>query len=111
MQLSNILALLALSTGALGFKFVAFTEDNCQGAEATVNVWDNTCREQNVPGTRSIRVLNLGGRHQRAEMYNGGSCAGSPGKGWWADGGEDPFQVGNCINLGFNARAYGSRSA
>ncbi|XP_014553771.1 hypothetical protein COCVIDRAFT_18361 [Bipolaris victoriae FI3] len=107
---STLVAFLGLSSGALGYKFTAFSGRDCTGDAKDVNVWDNTCRDQNIPATQSFRILNLGGNLQKADFYDVGNCVGSARKIWWADGRENAFQVGKCITLGYSARAFGSRS-
>ncbi|CAG8363679.1 unnamed protein product [Penicillium salamii] len=112
MHFAKTLALLSLSSGALSFKIRAFSGKDCSGDAREVNVWDNTCRDSNVPATRSFRVLSYGAHRQRAAFYDEGKCIG--GQRWtdfWADGGSDTFKKDACITLDFDASAYGSRSA
>ncbi|GAD97688.1 predicted protein [Paecilomyces variotii No. 5] len=108
MHLGKSLALLSLGSGALSFKIRAFSGEDCSGDAQEVNVWDNTCRNTNVPATRSFRVLAYGAHRQRAAFYEGGQCIG--GQQWtdyWADGGSDTFKKDACITLNFDASAYG----
>ncbi|CAG7969277.1 unnamed protein product [Penicillium salamii] len=108
----NRTTLLSLSSGALSFKIRAFSGKDCSGGAREVNVWDNTCRDSNVPATRSFRVLSYGAHRQRAAFYDEAKCIG--GQRWtdfWADGGSDTFKKDACITLDFDASAYGSRSA
>lgn len=103
-------ALTCLGTGAYSFKIRAFSGEGCTGSAQEVNVWDNTCRDTDVPDTRSFRVLAYGAGRQRANFYQSDGCW-YEHQGWWADGGSDTFLKDECITLSFNARAYGSISA
>ncbi|KAJ5551737.1 hypothetical protein N7535_000320 [Penicillium sp. DV-2018c] len=112
MHLGKTLAFLGLGSGALSFKIQAFTGNDCTGSSKEVNVWDNTCRNTDIPSTKSFRVLAYGAHRQRAAFYDHGQCIGN--QQWtdfWADGGSDTFKKDRCINLDFAADAYGSRSA
>lgn len=105
------LALLSASSGAFAFKVRAFTGENCSGDAKEINVWDNTCRDENVPATKSYRVLAYGAGRQRAAFYEGDKCiGGGRWNDWWADGGSDTFKKDACIDLGFTSNAFGSRS-
>jgi hypothetical protein len=108
---STAIAFLTLSSGAMSWKMRAFSGKDCTGSAQEVNVWDNTCRDQNIPATQSFRALNYGALLQRADFYDIGGCAWSPRKTVRADGhATSQFKVGECYTLGFNARAFGSRS-
>ncbi|KAL2825293.1 hypothetical protein BDW59DRAFT_146362 [Aspergillus cavernicola] len=104
------MALSCLSTGALSFKIRAFSGADCTGSAREINVWDNTCRDTDVPDTRSFRVLAYGAKRQRAGFYRYGSCM-EERQDWWADGGSDTFIIDRCVTLNFDATAYGSVSA
>ncbi|KAL4871333.1 hypothetical protein BDV12DRAFT_206504 [Aspergillus spectabilis] len=104
------LAITCLSAGAMSFKIRAFSGEGCTGSAREINVWDNTCRDTDVPDTRSFRVLAYGAGRQRANFFKGQGCW-YERQGWWADGGSDTFKKGECITLDFNARTYGSVSA
>ena len=111
MHLLKTLALLSATSGALAFKVRAFTGENCSGDAKEINVWDNTCRDENVPGTKSFRVLSYGAARQRAAFYEGRECVGRQvWNDFWADGGSDSFKEDACIDLGFTSKAFGSKS-
>jgi hypothetical protein len=103
-------ALVALSPSALSFKIRAFSGADCTGSAREIKVWDNTCRDTNVPDTKSFRVLAYGAYRQRANFYRYGSCM-EERQGWWADGVSDTFLKDECITLDWTATAYGSISA
>lgn len=120
MQFGKLIALAYLGASAGGvadaFKIRAFSGSGCTGSAKEVNVWDNTCRNTDVPETRSFRVLSYGAHRQRATFFGTwgcdvGSIGGPPTKDWWADGGSNEFKKDACLDLSFNARAYNSRSA
>ena len=109
MKLTAALALItSLGLGASGSVIRAYEELGCHGDSKWINVWDNTCRNTNVPKTKSVRFLWEGGWHQRACIYAEPFCA----LGWedmtfWVDGGS--VQVGECIDFhGFTAKSFGS---
>ncbi|KAL6707879.1 hypothetical protein ACN47E_003779 [Coniothyrium glycines] len=104
------LAALTLTSGALSFKIRAFSGNGCTGSAREINVWDNTCRDTDVPTTRSFRVLAYGASRQRAYFYTGGSCVSTVKGDWWADGGSDVFKKDACITLPTDVNAYGSWS-
>ncbi|KAL4780806.1 hypothetical protein BJX76DRAFT_350688 [Aspergillus varians] len=98
MHLCKTLTLLALtSSTALSFKINAFSGPNCTG---------------NVKEINSFRVLSYGAGRRRAGFYSQHSCVPSgPFVDYFADGGSDKFKKRACLNLGFEAHAFGSRSA
>ncbi|KAL4885950.1 hypothetical protein BJY04DRAFT_179587 [Aspergillus karnatakaensis] len=106
----TLLLTLTLTASTEAYKIRAFSGSGCTGTAREVNVWDNTCRDQNVPDTRSFRVLNYGAWRQRANFYKQDGCW-YEHQGWWADGGSNVFREGECVDLKWNARAYGSISA
>ena len=106
---ASIITVMAVSTDAYTIR--AFTGPNCSGAARDINVWDNTCRNTDVPDTVSIRVLGYGARRQRAGFYRTNACALPAQQEWWADGGSDEFKKGACLDLPISAIAFGSRSA
>ncbi|OAQ71443.2 hypothetical protein VFPPC_03741 [Pochonia chlamydosporia 170] len=108
MHIAKTLAIFCLGSGALSFKIRAFTGNGCTGSAKEINVWDNTCRNTDVPATRSFRVLSYGGRRQRAGFYKNTRCGAIPENGekdWWADGGSDTFKKNKCITLGYEANS------
>ncbi|KAI9931126.1 hypothetical protein ASPWEDRAFT_178685 [Aspergillus wentii DTO 134E9] len=111
MHLAKTLTLFALTSGALSFKIRAFTGEDCSGDAKEVNVWDNTCRDSNVPKTKSFRVLAYGGHAQRAVFWKHSHCGDfdKDFKSWWSDGGSDEFKKDACLNLGYESNAYGSQ--
>ncbi|KAF5026817.1 hypothetical protein F66182_1101 [Fusarium sp. NRRL 66182] len=116
MHVTKTLTLLAgLTTGAMSYVVDAFEGRDCKGHKQRVNVWDNTCRDANIPVTQSILVISYGAGRQRAAFWKNNYCSNSPppqiqGE-WWADGGSDTFLKGRCINLKGPAKAFGSWSA
>lgn len=112
MQFMNTFFLLATTVCCVdAYKIRAFSGSGCTGSAREINVWDNTCRNTDVPDTRSIRVLGYGAGRQRAEFYRTKACALPAQKGWWADGGSNEFKKGACLDLPILAITYGSRSA
>jgi hypothetical protein len=114
MHIGKTIPFLCLSSGALSFKVRAFTGENCSGDAKEVNVWDNTCRDTNIPDTRSFRVLAYGAHRQRATFWEWNYCSNRPPEGhrsFWADGGSDNFKKDACISLDYTAQAFGSHSA
>lgn len=116
MHITKVITLLAcFSTGAMSFKVRAFSGKDCTGSAKEINVWGNTCRDQNVPDTKSVRVLSYGAHRQRATFWKNKFCSNSPPPqimgDWWADGGSDTFIKGKCVNLKGTSKAFGSRSA
>lgn len=117
MHLGKTLTFLALGSGALSFKIRAFTGDDCTGEAKEVNVWDNTCRNDNTIPTRSFRALAYGAKRQRATFWLYGYCSNSPppdgpgNRSFWADGDSDNFLLDKCVTLGYEAKTYGSHSA
>ncbi|KAA8649585.1 uncharacterized protein ATNIH1004_002256 [Aspergillus tanneri] len=110
MHLGKTIAFFCLSSGALSYKIRAFSGKDCSGDAKEINVWDNTCRDNNVPTTRSFRVLAYGAHRQRATFSEDHAC-GYGKQSYWADGGSDKFKKDACITLDFEANTYGSRSA
>ncbi|KAL5335305.1 hypothetical protein BJX70DRAFT_375529 [Aspergillus crustosus] len=92
------------------YKIRAFSGPSCTGSAREINVWDNTCRDTDVPATRSFRVLAYGAGRQRANFYESDGCW-YQHQGWWADGGSDTFIKGRCVTLDSSVRAFGSISA
>ncbi|KAL4787023.1 hypothetical protein BJX76DRAFT_354633 [Aspergillus varians] len=114
MHLLKPLTLLCLSTSALTFKIRAFSGPSCTGSAREINVHDNTCRDSDVPTTRSFRVLSYGAGRQRAVFWREDYCLPFPADdiaNWWADGGSDEFKKDACLDLEYGAKAYGSSSA
>jgi hypothetical protein len=114
MHITKLITLICLSSGALSYKIRAFSEPNCKGSARDINVYDNTCRNTDVPRTQSIRVLSYGAARQRANFFDHKNLVCWPGdatRGFWADGGSNDFKLDRCITLGFHAVAYGSASS
>lgn len=115
MKLSTaLLAFLSFMAVASAFKIRTYNETGCEGESKLVNVWDNTCRDNNVMNTQSFEVLAYGARRQRAVFYRDPACFAvneNDRKMWWADGGSDDFKKGECMDIGFTAEAFGSQSA
>ena len=74
MHLGRFLAFFILSPAALSFKIRAFSGKDCSGEGHELNVWDNTCRNTDVPKNNSFRVLACGAHRQRAAFYGQGKC-------------------------------------
>ncbi|PGH11644.1 hypothetical protein AJ79_04784 [Helicocarpus griseus UAMH5409] len=113
MHFEKALALFSFCSGALSFEIRVYPRPDCFGTGSEViNVWDNTCRDSNVPDTESFEVVTYGAKRQKAAAYSDGMCTPTNDwTDWWADGGDNAFKKGNCINLGYTANAFGSRSA
>ncbi|KAL2865383.1 uncharacterized protein BJX67DRAFT_382870 [Aspergillus lucknowensis] len=112
MHLKPLILALALTTSARAYKIRPFANSDCTGAAAAedITVADNTCRDTSIPDTRSFLVLEYGAIQQRATFYAAASCAGGDDerREYFADGGSAAFVVGNCVDLGFDARACSS---
>ncbi|PGH14118.1 hypothetical protein AJ79_03235 [Helicocarpus griseus UAMH5409] len=117
MHLGKALAFVSLGPVALGYVIDAFKDEDCKGDKLRVNVWDNTCRSENTIPTRSFRVIKYGAHRQKATLWKYDFCSNSPppeeepsNTEWWADGGDNAFKKDKCLNLGYEANAYGSHS-
>ncbi|KAL4880696.1 hypothetical protein BJY04DRAFT_190654 [Aspergillus karnatakaensis] len=100
---------LALSTTSNAWIIRTFSNPGCTGSAREIKVDNNSCRTNDIPATRSFRVLTYGGPHQKAEFHDAGNCwRSSVEASWWADGGSDGFIKGKCLDLHFQPRAFGS---
>ncbi|PVI00755.1 hypothetical protein DM02DRAFT_728340 [Periconia macrospinosa] len=107
--------LAAAASTASGYVVQVFTEGGCTGASQEFNVWDNTCHTTGqTVGFRSLRVKAYGAGRQRAGFFQSATGCNALAGTWidyWADGGSDVFKKDRCIDIGFSASSFGSRSA
>lgn len=114
MFLNKSFVVLALLHTGFSFEFDCFEEKGCKGNNQSVNVWDNTCADWGFT-CQSYLPTAYGGSHQVGTFYNYHYCAppNNPTS-WdhwmfmWVDGGNECYQLGQCIDVGFTAFAAGS---
>ncbi|KAF6831304.1 hypothetical protein CPLU01_06861 [Colletotrichum plurivorum] len=100
-----------LVSGAVSYVVRVYADPNCNGNSQRINVWDNTCRSNNVIQHKSFRVEHYGGNLQVATFRDGNTCSLGTQRRWRADGKSgEGFRTGNCLNLAFTGRALGSQS-
>ncbi|KAF2634851.1 hypothetical protein P280DRAFT_485110 [Massarina eburnea CBS 473.64] len=116
MQFTTPLFLLAAAAStASGYVIQVFTDSGCKGNSQQFNVYDNTCHTTGqTVGYRSFQVKAYGAGRQRAGFFQSATGCNALAGTWndyWADGGSDSFKKDRCIEVGFSASSFGSRSA
>lgn len=100
-----------LISGAVSYVVRVYADPDCNGNNQRINVWDNTCRNQNVQSYRSFRVEHYGGNLQVATFWDTNICSLGFQRQWRADGKSGGgFNIGSCLNVAFTGRALGSQS-
>lgn len=113
MKLASVLASLALYGTSFGYVIHIYSTENCEGEpmESELNVWDTSCSSEHQ-NFRSFMPKYYGGEHQKASFYYSSHCndlsPNNPITRFWADGGDENFQINQCTNLEFPAHAAGS---
>lgn len=116
MHLLKGLTLLSLSGVGYTYVLSTFSGPNCTGHAERLNVWDDTCAwgkgAWSKDGAASMMPHVFGKKHQRALFFQSSTC-----NFWedysdmWADGNSKGFQPGECFNMTFPVRAFGSIAA
>lgn len=120
MYVTKPLAILALASTGFSYMIKIYEDPGCKGAMKEVNVWDNTCATPNGAagqagnGYRSFEVTAYGANRQRAGFFGTATGCNALAGTWsdyWADGGDDTFKKDRCLDIGFTAWSFGSRSS
>ncbi|KAL5343856.1 hypothetical protein BJX70DRAFT_393279 [Aspergillus crustosus] len=109
LPLASATLLLLSLTPSSAWIIRTFSGPGCTGSAREIKVDNNSCRTNDIPATRSFRVLTYGGPHQKAEFHDGNNCWRSTVEAsWWADGGSDDFIKNRCLDLHFQPKVFGS---
>lgn len=95
------LATLAVVPHAISYKITAYSEPDCKGVRTDIDVWDDTCAYpfcESELGYLSFEVTEYGKHRQTAAFYRV-ACVDQTSDDWCADGQDDDFQMGRCINF------------
>ncbi|KAK2768293.1 hypothetical protein FQN54_000146 [Arachnomyces sp. PD_36] len=102
MQIPAFKTLAILAFGAQyasAYVITMYSGVNCDGDSQENNVWDNTCSTPSF-GFQSFKPKAYGGGGQKASFTTANSCSLDRLAEFWADGGDDGFQIDKCVSFG-----------